>query len=55
VRLLLFSEHATRQPAPRCFEAELVYHALDVKNAARLRIRAERTSPPPPVDAGSPP
>jgi hypothetical protein len=42
VNLLLFAEHATGQPLPRCFEAEVVYHAIDVKNAGRFRVRAER-------------
>jgi hypothetical protein len=53
VRLFLFAEHATRQPLPRCFEAEIVYHALDVKNAARIHIRVERALPSSPADAGA--
>jgi hypothetical protein len=55
VSLFLFAAHATQQPLPRCFEAELVYHALNVKNAARLHVRVERTRPAPPAaDAGAP-
>jgi hypothetical protein len=42
VRIFLFAEHATKQPPPQCFEADIVYHALDVKNAARLHVRVER-------------
>ncbi|WP_224248054.1 hypothetical protein [Hyalangium gracile] len=53
VRILLFAEHATRQPSPQCVEAEVAYHALDVRNVARVRIRAERSSPHSP-DAGVP-
>jgi hypothetical protein len=53
VRLFLFAEHATQQPLPQCFEAEIVYHALDVKNAARTHVRVERTLPPLPADAGT--
>lgn len=45
VRLLLFASEATKQPLPQCFEAEIVYHALDVKNAARLHVRVERSLP----------
>jgi hypothetical protein len=45
VRLLLFASEATKQPLPQCFEAEIVYHALDVKNAARLHVRVERNLP----------
>jgi hypothetical protein len=55
VRLFLFAEHATHQPPPQCFEAEIVYHALDVKNAARMHVRAERSLPAPSsTDAGTP-
>jgi hypothetical protein len=54
VRLFLFAEHATKQPLPQCVEAEIVYHALDVKNAARIHVRAERTPPPSLIDAGTP-
>ncbi|MFL5345979.1 MAG: hypothetical protein ACJ8AT_14405 [Hyalangium sp.] len=53
IRIFLFAEHATHQPNPQCFEAEIEYHALDVKNVARVHIRAER-SPPPSPDAGVP-
>jgi hypothetical protein len=53
IRIFLFAEHATHQPNPQCFEAEIAYHALDVKNVARVHIRAER-SPPPSPDAGVP-
>lgn len=42
VNLVLFAGQATGQPLPRCFEAEVVFHALDVKNAGRFRVRAER-------------
>jgi hypothetical protein len=45
VRLFLFAVHATKQPLPQCFEAEIVYHALNVKNAARLHVRVERNLP----------
>ncbi|MDC0713458.1 hypothetical protein POL68_33650 [Stigmatella sp. ncwal1] len=44
VRIPLFDEQATGQPGPSCFEAELIYHAVDVKNAARVKLRAELTS-----------
>jgi hypothetical protein len=55
IHLLLFAQQATRQPSPRCFEAELEYHTLDVKNAARVHIRAERAAPLTPADgAGMP-
>jgi hypothetical protein len=55
VRLFLFAEHATHQPLPQCFEAEIVYHAVDVKNAARMHVRAERSLPAPSsTDAGTP-
>ncbi|WP_224364117.1 hypothetical protein [Hyalangium versicolor] len=53
VRLFLFAEHATHQPSPRCFEAVVAYHAVDVKNVARVRIRAERAVPTA-LDAGVP-
>jgi hypothetical protein len=54
VRLLLFASEATKQPLPQCFEAEIVYHALDVKNAARLHVRVERNLPAAPTpDAGT--
>lgn len=45
IHIFLFAEHVTKQPSPLCFEAELAYHALDVKSAARIHIRAERTPP----------
>jgi hypothetical protein len=54
IRLLLFAEQATQQPLPQCFEADIVYHALDVKNAARLRVRVERTHTSSAPDAGTP-
>jgi hypothetical protein len=55
VRLLLFASEATKQPLPQCFEAEIVYHALDVKNAARLRVHVERSLPAAPTpDAETP-
>jgi hypothetical protein len=53
IRIFLFAEHATKQPGPQCFEAEIAYHALDVRNAARVHVRAERAAPPP-RDAGVP-
>lgn len=55
VRLWLFTAHATKQPLPQCFEADILYHALEVKNAARIHVRVERNlhaSPAP--DAGTP-
>jgi hypothetical protein len=55
VRLLLFASEATRQPLPQCIEAEIVHHALDVKNAARLHVRVERSQPAStPQEAGAP-
>ncbi|ATB33588.1 hypothetical protein MEBOL_007086 [Melittangium boletus DSM 14713] len=54
VNLFLFAEHATGQPLPQCFEAEIVYHAIDVKNAGRIRVRAEREPPVANQDAGTP-
>jgi hypothetical protein len=54
IHLPLFAEHATHQPPPSCFEADLVYHALDIKNAARLHIRVEKPLPASSWDAGSP-
>lgn len=54
IRLFLFAQHATHQPLPQCFEADIVYHALDVKNAARTHVRVERTHPSPVPDAGIP-
>lgn len=53
VRLPLFGERATGEPSPACFEAEIIYHALDVKNAARVRVRAEQPRAHSP-DAGTP-
>ncbi len=51
IRIFLFAEHATHQPNPQCFEAEIAYHSLDVKNAARIHIRAERPPSLPPTPA----
>lgn len=54
IHLSLFAEHATHQPLPSCFEADLVYHALDIKDAARLHVRVERHLPASSWDAGMP-
>jgi hypothetical protein len=42
VRLRLFDEQSRGQTTPECFEADLIYHALDVKFAGRVHFRAGR-------------
>jgi hypothetical protein len=53
VRLRLFDAQRGSQPAPECFEADLIYHALDVKFAGRVHVRAERPQMQG-IDAGLP-
>jgi hypothetical protein len=53
VSLFLFSERVSGKPSPECIEVEFTFHALNFKNAARLRVRAVRNAQPLP-DAGTP-
>jgi hypothetical protein len=53
VSIFLYSEQLTGKPSPGCVEAEFTFHALNVTQAARLRVRVTRTAEPAPV-AGAP-
>jgi hypothetical protein len=53
IRLPLFAETPDGGRSPECIEAELVFHALGGKTAARLQVRAERAARPS-ADAGIP-
>jgi hypothetical protein len=51
IRIPLFAEIPGKPRGPECIEADMVFHALGGKTAARLHVRAE-SSPLPPADAG---
>ncbi|WP_434384874.1 hypothetical protein [Melittangium boletus] len=53
VSLFLFMD-SPGQVLPQCFRAELVYRSIDVVNAGRINIRAEREPPVEPQGAGTP-
>jgi hypothetical protein len=45
IRLRLFDAQGGSQTTPECFEADLIYHALDAKFAGHIHVRAERHWP----------
>jgi hypothetical protein len=42
ISVFLFSEKITGKPSAECIEAEFTFHALNVKHAARFKVRAMR-------------